>query len=107
MTTIPHRAWYSIKETAQLTGMSEDFLRDRIRKGQRRNPTADAITCVRKFGTEWRIHRSYIYPDEPGNVTPLRSGLNDAAVDAIAARVIELLGRGFSAVFADQTKRSA
>ena len=103
--TIPHRAWYSIKETAQLTGMSEDFLRDRIRKGQRRNPPADAITCVRKFGTEWRIHRSYIYPDEPGNVTAFPGAISQAQIESAVENVI---GRMVSRVFAGVAeKRSA
>jgi len=105
MTTIPHRAWYSIKETAQLTGMSEDFLRDRIRKGQRRNPTADAITCVRKFGTEWRIHRSYIYPDEPGNVTAFPGGISQAQIESAVENVIGRLVSRFVSGVAE--KRSA
>ena len=91
-TNIPDdRHWYSIKETAHKLGISETFLRDGIRKGQRRNPPPDAITCVRKFGTQWRIHRSFIYPDEPGNVTPLHGGVTDAQLDAAFDRFLASL----------------
>jgi hypothetical protein len=95
--TIPYRHWYSIAETAQLTGMSDEFIRDGIRKGQRRNVPDDAITCVRKFGTQWRIHRSYIYPDEPQNVTPMRHALTTDQVEAAVERVLSrMFGRMFS-----------
>jgi len=91
-TNIPDdRHWYSIKETAHKLGISETFLRDGIRKGQRRNPPPDAITCVRKFGTQWRIHRSYIFTDEIANVIPLHGGVTDAQLQAAANHLFDTI----------------
>lgn len=93
MNPIPFRHYYSIAETAQLTGMSETFIRDGVQKSRRKNPPADAIP-FRMFGTQIRIPRAWIFPDEPANVTPLHAGLTDAQLDAALDRMwVRLAGR--------------
>ena len=91
--SVPFRQFYSIAEAAHLTGMSETFIRDGVQKSRRKNPPVDAIP-FRMFGTQIRIPRTWIFPDEPTNVTPLHNGITDAQLDAALDRLIgRLAGR--------------
>jgi hypothetical protein len=110
MNAIPQRVWYSIREAAQLTGMSEDYVREKAIKGRRRTPPADAIPLSqqRMFGTQVRVHRSWVFPDEPANVTPLRAAAltPDQIEEAMAAALVRF-AREFIDSFSEPRKRSA
>ena len=97
MTAVPYRIYYSAREAAELTGMSLDYVNEALVKGRRQDPPAGAIPAhlQRRFGSAVRIHRSWIFPDEPANVTPLRqTPLTSEQIETVVDTCLHrLLGR--------------
>jgi hypothetical protein len=96
-TEIPYRIWYSPKEAAQLRCCSEDFVRKLIRNGRRKNPTGDFIPphLVDHNGASLVVHRSWIFPSEPGpSVSPIvpTSTLTDEQIARVVRQTFLEMG---------------
>jgi hypothetical protein len=110
MSAIPQRIYYSIREAAELTGMSEDYVREKAIKGRRRTPPDDAIPLSqqRMFGTQVRIHRSWVFPEEPANVTALRQrALTPDQIEAAMGAALVRFAQEFIQGFAEKRKGAA
>lgn len=103
MSQIPQRLYYPIKEAADLLGVSTQYVYDEIKRSRR---TGTPIP-TRTFGNRLRVHRSYLFPEEPVNVTPLRPAPITIATDQVADAIVDAIRRLASGAFSDQRKRSA
>jgi hypothetical protein len=94
---IVYRIFYPVKECAQLRGCSEQHIYRLIRNGRRSKPTGEYIdpSLVEHNGANLVIHRSFIFPSEPGpNVAPMtpQSDLTDEQIDRVIGRWLARLG---------------
>jgi hypothetical protein len=96
-TDIVYRVYYPIKETAQLRGCSEQHIYRLVRNGRRSKPVGDFIdpSLVEHNGANLVIHRSFIFPNEPGpNVAPMtpQSDLTDEQIARVVRRTFLEMG---------------
>jgi hypothetical protein len=94
---IAYRVWYPIKECAQLRGCSEQYIYRLIRNGRRGIIASEFLPThmVNHNGANLVVHRSFIFPNEPGpTVAPMtpQTDLTDEQIARVVRRTFLEMG---------------
>lgn len=92
--TIPYRAFYPIRESAELLGVSTKHLYELMAKGRRPIPPPEAIPArhVRKLAGKVTLSRAYVFGEETAPVTAIGTGPSHADIERAVEDVLIKLG---------------